>query len=106
MSAAPASAIFSCCAAASSNAHPLAIDCATDPLTPAPSSSVRVARKIACGERSRSSSFPAVRAPSPGVSRNASQTEPAKLLAVFVVDTDEKELTTSVEQDSSSRSKK
>jgi hypothetical protein len=28
------------------------------------------------------------------------------LLAVFVVDTDEKELTTTVEQDSSSRSKK
>jgi quercetin dioxygenase-like cupin family protein len=28
------------------------------------------------------------------VSENASQTEPAKLLAVFVVDTDEKELTT------------
>ena len=30
------------------------------------------------------------------VSRNASQTEPAKLLAVFVVDTDDKELTTPV----------
>jgi quercetin dioxygenase-like cupin family protein len=30
------------------------------------------------------------------VSRNASKTEPAKLLAVFVVDTDDKELTTSV----------
>jgi quercetin dioxygenase-like cupin family protein len=29
-----------------------------------------------------------------GVSENASQTEPAKLLAVFVVNTDEKELTT------------
>ncbi|CDX17528.1 conserved exported hypothetical protein [Mesorhizobium sp. ORS 3324] len=29
-----------------------------------------------------------------GVSENASATEPAKLLAVFVVDTDEKELTT------------
>ena len=28
------------------------------------------------------------------VSENASETEPAKLLAVFVVDTDEKELTT------------
>ena len=28
-----------------------------------------------------------------GVSANASETEPAKLLAVFVVDTDEKELT-------------
>ncbi len=28
------------------------------------------------------------------VSENASKTEPAKLLAVFVVDTDEKELTT------------
>ena len=40
------------------------------------------------------------------VSRNASTTRPARLLAVFVVDTDEKELTTSVEQDSSSRSKK
>jgi len=40
------------------------------------------------------------------VSRNASKTRPAKLLAVFVVDTDEKELTTSIEQDSSSRSKK
>ena len=31
------------------------------------------------------------------VSENASKTEPAKLLAVFVVDTDEKELTTSCE---------
>jgi quercetin dioxygenase-like cupin family protein len=40
------------------------------------------------------------------VSRNASKTRPAKLLAVFIVDTDEKELTTSVEQDSSSRSRK
>ena len=40
------------------------------------------------------------------VSRNASATRPAKLLAVFVVDTDEKELTTSVEQNSSSRSRK
>jgi quercetin dioxygenase-like cupin family protein len=39
------------------------------------------------------------------VSRNASKTKPAKLLAVFVVDSDEKELTTSVEQNSSSRSK-
>jgi quercetin dioxygenase-like cupin family protein len=40
------------------------------------------------------------------VSRNASKTRPARLLAVFVVDTDEKELTTSVEQHTSSRSKK
>jgi quercetin dioxygenase-like cupin family protein len=32
------------------------------------------------------------------VSANASQTEPAKLLAVFVVDTDEKELTTPYEK--------
>jgi len=32
------------------------------------------------------------------VSENASKTEPAKLLAVFVVDTDEKELTTSIEK--------
>ncbi|KRR06133.1 cupin [Bradyrhizobium jicamae] len=40
------------------------------------------------------------------VSRNASKTRPARLLAVFVVDTDEKDLTTSVEQNSSSRSKK
>ena len=31
-----------------------------------------------------------------GVSANASATAPAKLLAVFVVDTDDKELTTSV----------
>ena len=30
------------------------------------------------------------------ISRNASETKPAKLLAVFVVDTDDKELTTSV----------
>jgi quercetin dioxygenase-like cupin family protein len=30
------------------------------------------------------------------VSRNASETEPAKLLAVFIVDTNEKELTTPV----------
>lgn len=40
------------------------------------------------------------------VSRNASRTKPARLLAVFVVDTQEKELTTSAEPDSSSRSKK
>jgi quercetin dioxygenase-like cupin family protein len=33
------------------------------------------------------------------VSRNASKTAPAKLLAVFVVDTDDKELTTPVKQD-------
>ena len=39
------------------------------------------------------------------VSRNASRTKPAKLLAVFVVDTDEKDLTTSVEQHISPRSK-
>ena len=32
------------------------------------------------------------------VSRNASKTEPAKLLAVFVVDTDDKELTTPVKE--------
>ena len=32
------------------------------------------------------------------VSENASQTEPAKLLAVFVVDTSEKELTTPIEK--------
>ncbi|MBR0839938.1 cupin domain-containing protein [Bradyrhizobium liaoningense] len=37
------------------------------------------------------------------VSRNASKTMPAKLLAVFVVDAGEKELTTSVQQESSSR---
>ena len=30
------------------------------------------------------------------VSRNASKTEPAKLLAVFIVDTDDKELTTTI----------
>src|SRR5690242_4404379 len=40
------------------------------------------------------------------VSRNASQTKPAKLLAVFVVDTDDKELTTPVELDPSSRRRK
>jgi quercetin dioxygenase-like cupin family protein len=39
------------------------------------------------------------------VSRNASKTRPARLLAVFVVDSDEKELTASVEQHTS-RSKK
>jgi hypothetical protein len=70
---APASAIFSCCATASSNEHPLAIDCATVPLTPAPSSSVRDARKMACGVRKRSSSFPEVLVPRPGISFNASQ---------------------------------
>jgi quercetin dioxygenase-like cupin family protein len=32
------------------------------------------------------------------VSENASKTEPAKLLAVFVVDTDEKELTTPIQE--------
>ena len=40
------------------------------------------------------------------VSRNESKHKPARLLAVFVVDTDEKELTTSVEQNLSSRSVK
>jgi quercetin dioxygenase-like cupin family protein len=40
------------------------------------------------------------------VSRNASKTRPARLLAVFVVDAGEKELTTSVEQHTASRSKK
>lgn len=40
------------------------------------------------------------------VSRNASKTKSAKLLAVFVVDTGEKDLTTPVEQDSSSRREK
>ena len=33
-----------------------------------------------------------------GVSENASSTEPARLLAVFVVDTDEKNLTTPYEK--------
>jgi hypothetical protein len=32
------------------------------------------------------------------ISENASKTEPAKLLALFVVDTDEKELTTPYEE--------
>jgi hypothetical protein len=32
------------------------------------------------------------------VNENARKTEPAKLLAVFVVDTDEKELTTPIEK--------
>ena len=40
------------------------------------------------------------------VSRNASKTKPARLLAVFVVDTDDKELTTPVELDPSSRRRK
>jgi hypothetical protein len=52
---------------------PLATDCATAPLAPADSSSVREARKIACGVRRRSSRRPAVRFPRPGTSRNASQ---------------------------------
>ena len=34
----------------------------------------------------------------PSVSANASETEPAKLLAVFVVDTDEKQLLTPIEK--------
>src|SRR5688572_33370932 len=67
------SAIFSCCAAASSKVQPLAMDCATVPDTPAASSSVLDARKIACGERNRSSSLPEVRDPIPGTSFNASQ---------------------------------
>jgi len=37
------------------------------------------------------------------VSENASKTEPAKLLAVFVVDTDEKELTTPYENETTGR---
>ena len=36
------------------------------------------------------------------ISRNASKTEPAKLLAVFVVDSDDKALTTPVKQDKGS----
>jgi len=36
---------------------------------------------------------PSCRAPRHGVSANASETKPAKLLAVFVVDTNETELT-------------
>jgi len=40
------------------------------------------------------------------VSRNASKTKPARLLAVFVVDTAEQDLTTSVEQHVSPGSKK
>jgi hypothetical protein len=40
------------------------------------------------------------------VSRKVSKKGPARLLAVFVVDAGEKELTTSVEQHTSSRSKK
>ncbi|APO55857.1 cupin domain-containing protein [Bradyrhizobium diazoefficiens] len=40
------------------------------------------------------------------ISRNASKTRPARLLAVFVVDTDDKELTTPIKQHLSSRSKK
>ena len=40
------------------------------------------------------------------VSRNASKTKPARRLAVWVVDTDEKELTISIEEDSSPRHKK
>jgi quercetin dioxygenase-like cupin family protein len=39
------------------------------------------------------------------VSRNASKTKPARLLAVFVVDTDDKELTTPVKQDRALMSK-
>src|SRR6185295_9636452 len=70
---APASSIFSCWSAASSKEHPLEIDCATDPLTPAPSSSVSDARKIACGVRNRSSSLAQVRAPRPGTSFSATQ---------------------------------
>src|ERR1035438_8498891 len=42
---APASAIFSCCATASSKVVPLAMDCATDPLTPAAS---EAERRVAC----------------------------------------------------------
>ena len=69
----PVSAIFSCWATASSKVHPLAMDCATAPLTPAASSSVREARKMACGVRKRSSSFADVLAPRPGISFSASQ---------------------------------
>ena len=43
-------------------------------------------------------SFSEMRGDRHSVSENASQTEPAKLLAVFVVDTDEKELTTPYEK--------
>jgi quercetin dioxygenase-like cupin family protein len=40
------------------------------------------------------------------VSRNASKSKPARLLAVFVIDSDEQTLTTTLEQESSSRSTK
>jgi quercetin dioxygenase-like cupin family protein len=40
------------------------------------------------------------------VSRNASKSKPARLLAVFVIDSDEQTLTTALEQESSSRSTK
>ena len=68
---------FSCWAAASSKVQPLAIDCATAPLTPAPSSSVRDARKIACGVRKRSSSLPDILEPRPG---NEFQSQPVEFL--------------------------
>jgi quercetin dioxygenase-like cupin family protein len=42
--------------------------------------------------------FPEMPGDRHSVSENASKTEPAKLLAVFVVDTDEKELTTPYEK--------
>ena len=69
----PHCAIFSCWVAASSKVHPLAMDCAMAPETPAPSNSVREARKMAWGVRKRSSSFPEVLDPRPGTSFNASQ---------------------------------
>ena len=65
--------LFSCCVAASSKTQPLTIDCAMAPLTPVPSSSVREARKMACGLRNRSSSRLEVRVPSPETSFRASQ---------------------------------
>ena len=53
--------------------------CATAPLTPAASSSVREARITACGVRNRAISLPAFRAPRPG---NQPQRQPMKFFVL------------------------
>ena len=62
----PNSASLFCWSAASSKAHPLAMDCAIERASPCPSSSVTEARKIASGVRSFWMSCAALRVPKPG----------------------------------------
>src|ERR1035437_834567 len=73
---------FSCCVAASSNAHPLEMLCAAAGDNPAPCSSSDEARKIARGDRKISTSCPALRVPTPADIRKASQWSDSSELSV------------------------